>query len=251
VWLLCRFDAATPIRVMLPPEASAEERTGFERALRAWEQALGVRFVEAEPAQIELVYAPDDAAFAATTQAECRVEPGALGAGAERVPAQLVYARVSLRRAGIDLRRHRIPLDEGQQLGALLHELGHALGFQGHARRGDTIMVRNLEQVRDVGRDVLAGRRFEDATLAALYRVPSGSVVARAPLAPGRSAPVDRLAERAGREGDGGLWLRAGDSVGRVAVTLPPGQVFRVLLRRLPEALRDPARLEIVADPGV
>jgi hypothetical protein len=112
-------------------------------------------------------------------------------------------------------------------------------------------MVRNLEQVRDIGRDVLAGERFRDDTLAALYRVPSGSVVARAPLPPGRSAPVDRLAERAGREGDGGLWLRMGDAEGRVALALPSAPLLRVLLRGIPFALRTPERLEVVADPGV
>jgi hypothetical protein len=251
VWLLCRFETTAPIRVALPAEASADERAGIERALRAWEQALALRFVEAAPAEMEIAFAPDEATYAATTQAECRVEPAAAAGSAERLPARIVYARVLLRRAGVDARGHRIALNQPQQLGALLHELGHALGYQGHARRGDTVMVRNLEQVRDVGRDVLAGRPFRDATLAALYAVPSGSVVARAPLPPGASAAVDRLIGRATREGDGSLWLRAGDEVGRVALPLPSGELQRVLLRRLPEALRDPARLELAADPGV
>jgi hypothetical protein len=252
VWLLCRFDTAAPIRVELPAEANGVERAQIQRALRAWEQALGVRFVEsAKRPQIEIAFGPDDAAYAATTHAECRVVPAAAADQGDRVPARMLFARVSLRRAGIDVRRHRVALDEPQQLGALLHELGHALGFQGHARRGDTVMVRNLEQVRDIGRDVIAGRPFRDDTLAALYRVPSGSVVARAPLPPGRTAPVDRLAERAWRDGDGGLWLRVGDSEGRVALLLPGTPLLRVLLRGIPLALTTPERLELVADPGV
>jgi hypothetical protein len=219
-------------------------------ALRAWEQALGVRFVEGDaPAQIELTFAPDDAAFAALTEAECRVERAAEAAGArERLPAQLAYSRVALRRAGLDTRNHRIALDEAEQLGAVLHELGHALGFQGHAEWGDTVMVRSVDAVRAVGRHILDGAAFRDDTVAALYRVDSGTVVARAAL-PGGSAPVDRLAALAAREGDGSLLVRTGDRTGRVAFVDASGSPLRVYLRHLPASLRDPRRLELAADP--
>jgi hypothetical protein len=250
---LCRFDAAAPIRVALPPDANPDERAWLERGLRALEPAVGVRFEEAGPAQIEIAFAADDARFAATTEAECRVEQAARVAEAATgsvLPARLVRARVALRRAGIDLRRHRVALDDAQQLGALIHELGHALGYQGHAARGDTVMVRTVERVRDVGRRVQRGEPLRDDTLAALYRVASGTVVVRAPLPPGRSAPVDQLAELAAREGDGSLWLRVGDRAGRVAVLLQPGdRVVKVVLGPLPEALRRPDRLVVTADP--
>ena len=209
-----------------------------------------MRFEDGAPAQIELAFAPDDDAYAATTEAECRLERAAEAAGAgTRLPAGLVTARVALRRAQLDFRGHAVALDEAQQLGALLHELGHALGYQGHATQGDTVMLRTVERVRDVGRHVLGGGAFHDDTLAALYRVPSGSVVARMPLAPGKSEPVDRLAGLSAREGDGSLWLRIGDRAGRISALTPPDQVFQVYLRGLPDALRDPARLLLIPDP--
>jgi matrixin len=252
IWFLCRFDAGSPIRVQLPENASEAELARLRLALRAWEQALGVRFEEAGPAQIEIEFAPDDAEFAAVTEAECRVDGAAQAARAgPRLTAALSRARVSLRRAQIDTRGHHIQVDEAQQVGAALHELGHALGYQGHAARGDTVMVRTVETVRDVGARVLAGRTFRDDTLAALYRVESGVVVARASLPDGRSGPVDRLAALAAREGDGSLLVRTGDRSGRVAFVDPSGSTIRVFLRNLPESLRDPRRLELAADPAV
>jgi hypothetical protein len=252
IWFLCRFDARAPIRVALPENGSEAERARLRLALRAWEQALGVRFEEAEPAQIEIEFAPDDAEFAAVTEAECRVGGAAQAPQAgPRLEAGIARARVSLRRAQIDGRGHHIQVDEAQQVGAALHELGHALGYQGHAARGDTVMVQTVETVRDVGARVLAGRDFRDDTLAALYRVDSGVVVARAPLPSGRSVPVDRLAALAAREGDGSLLVRTGDRSGRVAFVDPAGSTLRVFLRNLPESLRDPTRLQLAADPGV
>lgn len=252
IWFLCRFDAAEPIRVSLPDDASQDERERLLLALRSWEEALGIRFAERTPAQITIAFAPDDAAFAASTEAECRVERAAEGASAgERLPARLAYAKVELRRAGLDMRNHRIALDEAEQLGAVLHELGHALGFQGHAKHGDTVMVRSVDAVRAVGRRVLAGEAFRDETLAALYRVDSGVVVARMGLPDGRSEAVDRLAALAAREGDGSLLVRTGDRTGRVAFVDASGATVRVFLRNLPASLRDPRRLELAADPSV
>lgn len=252
IWFLCRFDTRAPIRVALPEHGSEAELARLRLALRAWEQALDVRFEEAEPAQIEIEFVPDDAEFAAVTEAECRVEGAAEAARAgPRLQARLSRARVSLRRAQIDTRGHHIQVDEAQQVGAALHELGHALGYQGHAARGDTVMVQTVESVRDVGARVLAGRAFRDDTLAALYRVDSGVVVARASLPSGRSVPVDRLAALAAREGDDSLLVRTGDRSGRVAFVDPAGSTIRVFLRNLPESLRDPTRLQLAADPGV
>jgi hypothetical protein len=252
IWFLCRFEQAAPVRVSLPADASQPERELLRRALRAWEQAgLGVRFAEtSEPrAQIALEFVPDDAAFAAHAEADCRVERAALaGAAGERLPARLERARVGLRRAQLDWRGHRVPLDDAQRLGTALHELGHALGFQGHARRGDGVMLGNPEDVRDVGRALLAGERFRDPSVEALYRVASGSVVKRSRLPSGRSGPVDRLAALAAARGDGSLLARSGDRTGRVAFAAPDGALVRVFLRELPASLRDPRRLELAAD---
>ena len=252
IWFLCHFETREPIRVALPPDASPAERALLELALHAWQQALGVRFAEAEPAEIEIAFAADDADFAATTEADCRVERAAHSAGETlRLPARLAHAAVELRRAQLDARGHRIALDEAQQLGAALHELGHALGYAGHAKGGDTVMVRTVESVRDAGRRVLAGQPFRDDTLAALYRVEPGAVVARSALPAGRSGPVDRLAALSDQAGDGSLLVRAGDRRERIAFVDAEGNALRVFLRNPREALRDPARLELAADEAL
>jgi hypothetical protein len=210
-----------------------------------------VRFAEAAAAeaQIALEFAPDDAGLSAFTEADCRVEDAASAARAEaRLPARMARARIGLRRGQLDWRGHRVALDDAQRLGSALHELGHALGFQGHARGGVGVMHGNLEHVRDVGRAVLAGQGFHDASVTALYRVASGTLVARSALPPGRSGAVDRLAALAARRGDGSLWVRVGDRTGRVAWIGDDGAEVRVFLRGLHASLRDPRRLELAAD---
>jgi hypothetical protein len=253
LWFLCRFELDAPIRVALPPDALDAERALLLRALAAWEQAVpGLHFARVEPdaAEIALVFAPDDPRVAATTEAECRVTHAAqVDVAGERLPARLVHARVALRRAQLDWRGHAAPLSEAQQLGAALHELGHALGYQGHARAGETVMVRDVERVRDIGRRVLEGGAFSDLAVSALYRVDSGTLVERAELPSGRTAPVDRLASFAAQHGDGSLFVRVGDVAGRVAFFGPDPGLHRVFLRHLREALRDPDVLELAADP--
>ena len=54
-------------------------------------------------------------------------------------------------------------------------------------------------------------------------------MVSRAALPAGRSAPVDRLAALAAREGDGSLLVRTGDRSGRVAFVDSDGGTLRDL----------------------
>ena len=115
------------------------------------------------------------------------------------LPARLVFASIQMAR------------DDPRLAGTALHELGHALGFQGHASRGRTVMVRATDAVRLAGERVMAGKAFDDAAVGALYAVPSGSVVGRLPLAKQRTSSVDRLIAIGGRRGN------------RPTRTAPPG----------------------------
>jgi hypothetical protein len=141
-----------------------------------------------------------------------------------------------------------VALSPEELLGSAVHELGHALGFQGHVRRGGSVMVRNVEAVRRVGRRLLAGEPFEDATLAALYRSPSGVVVRRVPLPAGRTAPIDRLAALGAARGFRGPGIRVGDRGARIAWWDGAGRRLAVYLPELPETLSDPRRLRL--EPG-
>jgi hypothetical protein len=233
---LCRWADRATVRVSLPADASPEERSKLETALAAWEGALGLRFElgDFSGVGIEIRLIDDMLAYSANTVADCAVDAEALGASEPAVlPARLVSASIHIAR------------DDPRLAGTALHELGHALGFQGHARRGRTVMVSSTSAIREAGERVMGGRAFEDAALGALYAVPSGTVVKRLTLPSGRTAPVDGLLALGRQGGLIGPLVRVGDHEGRVAWLEPDGRVLAVLLSGLRQALRAPARLRI------
>jgi len=237
--LLCRWPDAARIPVVLPRDATPDRRRRLEAALTAWEEAgLGIRFertaaLAAGGIEIELV--PDMLAWSANTEADCVVDPKGSG---DRLPARMAYASIQLAR------------DDPRLVGTALHELGHALGFQGHPRRGTSIMGKDKNRLLHTGVRVLKGEGFEDATLAALYAVPSGTVLARRTLPPGHTEPIDRLLAVAAREGWRGPFLRAGDTEGLVSWRDGRGREVGVLLHGLSLALNEPSRLVLEPLPA-
>jgi hypothetical protein len=237
---LCRWSTVAPVTVSVPSDATRSERELVRTALAAWQSArLGVEFEEVRAtrrAQIEIEFV--DAASGAPlpngvgdTVADCAVSgsPDA-GVSGDRVTAELRYASVHLRRSLPDaLGRDRL-LSDGELLGALLHELGHALGYSGHTALVSSIMGLQPERVSRAGEQALAGQRFEDATLEGLYTVPSGVRVgwlAVRPLALEEIRELSRVAPGAGwqgpfvRVGDGSasvVWRGRGGSEARMEV---------------------------------
>ena len=146
---VCHWDPEHAIPVVLPSDASPAELHILSLALRAWEDAgLGVHFVPAEPGGGSLVFAfaaEEDAD--ASTVADCRIRNTPRDAANDRVlAAEIVRAEVHLPRSTRpDVRGHTRALSDGEQMGIALHELGHALGFQGHAQR-DSIMARDRDE---------------------------------------------------------------------------------------------------------
>ena len=240
---LCRFDTQEPLRVALGAGLDAAEQSAAERALEAWAGAgLGVRFeiVEADAeAEIHLDAAPEDVENArgrgaGGTDADCTLSPdGGMALESARV-------RVG-RRGGTNAAGRARGIDEAELLGTLIHELGHALGFQGHPATG-SVMSRELSRVRMTGRAVLDGRRFYDPTLAALYALPSGMVLARHSVSRYRTQLPIQLATRAEAEGFAGPFLRVGDRAARIFYRDDEGAEYGVQLANLREALRDPSR---------
>ncbi len=253
---LCRWETPRSIPVELPPDATQSERRLLIRALAAWEDAgLGVQFVPgpagaAADGGIRIRFGERSDRRAAATAAECAVDP------AERTPSQrdrldarIVSASIALRRSEPDWLGRTVPYSEAQLLGSALHEIGHALGFQGHARRGDTVMVRSVQGVRRAGQQLLETGRFSDATLRALYAVPSGVVVARRALPPGRTRSFDLLAGLAAERGLTGPYVRVGDRAARIGWNRGAQAVYALYVDGLPEVLRRPAHLELIAGP--
>ncbi len=238
---LCRWPDAARVSVSLPPDATPAERRALEAALVAWQGAgLGLRFEphEGPGAEIVIRLAEGLLSYGANTVAQCAVDPSALGESkrAGVLAARMVFASIQLGRG------------DPRLAGTLLHELGHALGFQGHPKRGESVMLHSTERVRLTGRRVLAGEPFSDAALRGLYAVPSGTVLRRLSLAPGQSAVVDRLAHLAAERGLRGPFIEVGDRAGRIGWSDARGSAPALHLGNLHQALRDPSKLSIEAN---
>jgi hypothetical protein len=219
-FFLCRWPTDAAIPVSMPPDASEEERQSLELVMQAWEDAgLGIRFETGAPpgVGIELRFIDTQpgetmTTHAANTVADCAVSPEVFGREVGDVlPARLVFASIHLWRGGFDNLGRPVEHSRSQFLGSALHEFGHALGFQGHVRVGRSVMVKETDQVEraGIGRD--KGRSFSDATLRALYALPSGAVVQRMPVERYQTAPVDSMAVIAREHEFSGPVVRVGD----------------------------------------
>jgi len=235
---LCRWPTPATLGVAFEGEPDAAQEAALAAALRAWEGAgLGVSFervgARAEAA-IRVRVRDDWITSQADTIADCAVA-GAPAPGAERVPgARLVAASIHVARADPHLRE------------TLLHELGHALGFQGHAARGRTLMLARESEVLARARQVSDAQPLDDAALRALYAVPAGAIVARVPLAAAQTRPSDRLAALAAARGLPGPFVRVGDRGGLVWWLDPPGRRLGLRIEGAGDARRHPGALRLV-----
>ena len=254
----CRFDARRPISVRLPRDATPDERRALESALGAWEQAgVGVRFARlaaGDPGRADVridFLEPDETQRAegtGYTLADCQL--AGISRGALQGP--LLEARLDRARIRI-VRRETTEWDAGDHAwfagevaGVALHELAHALGFQGHARFGGGILAADTRESTRVGRALLAGGSFSEPTLRALYALPSGVVLRRVPVPRVRTAPLDvRVASAAGLEGP---FVRVGDRSGRIFWRTPGGEELGVTMPSIATARSHPERVVLLPD---
>lgn len=238
---LCRWPQAEAIPVTIAADATPEQRRAVGVALKAWEGAgLGVHFEQVERLRgfgVEVEFVADLLSWNSYTVAECAVRGDASPRRRAALDARMVLASIHLGR------------NDPRLVGTLLHELGHALGFQGHPRRGDSIMRRDAKRLLETSVRVGKGGAFSDATLAALYALRSGTVLARLALPVRHSAALDRLAEIARGEAWRGPLLQVGDNDGRVGWRDARGRRVFVRLGGLRAALDDTRKLSI--EPGV
>ena len=258
-FFLCHWPTDRALRVALPPDANSDELRALRAALKAWQEAgLGLSFeeVQSEPSiEFGFVSGTVDTGAGqdtANTVVDCRIAPASQQGGAPVAGAEVVHARIRIARlTNQDTQGHQRPLTEAELAGTALHELGHALGFQGHARQGDTVMVRETERIAHAGKDLLAGESFGDASVRALYALPSGAVVASAPLAACRTDLVDRMARLAEANQLDGPFVRVGESAGRIFWRDPAGLEYGLVIGHTKEAVRDPVRLVVVPESRV
>jgi hypothetical protein len=241
---LCRWPSGRTLRVALPPDATPDERALLDRALRAWDDGrLGVGLTTADtPADVEIRFAAggDGSAWPRTalTGADCRADG----------PGSMDRARIWLDRANLDLLGRPQPLTPEEFLGAALHELGHALGYQGHGVSGPSVVVREVDRVRRSGAAVLAGRPLRDPSLRALYALPPGVVVGRIALDREEAGLLRSLAARARPRGYDGPYVRVGDRSARLFWRGPDRDEVGVVIPRWSEVVRHPDRLRLVVD---
>jgi len=195
IFFWCRWSGSEPVTVSFPRHAGPGRRALLQRALDAWEEAVpGLAFVE-EPSQPRLVLSFDESGpEGARASAPCKLEAPLPREG--RLQAELFQADVTLRRSEGDAWGRPVALGDAELLGSALHEIGHALGLQGHARRGNSALSRDVDRVRLAGRRVLEGGALDEPAVRALYALPSGTVIERRPLAAGTT---DRLDTALGR----------------------------------------------------
>jgi hypothetical protein len=138
-------------------------------------------------------------------------------------------------------------------VGAFLHELGHAMGFTGHAALGDSVLVREAMRLRRLGRRALEGVPDDDATLAALYALPVGARLGSHPLdARGARALAEaraavRVRERGGRAPVAVVSI-AGDRAARIAWRYADGSEIAVRLPDYADGLRRGEALALVRE---
>jgi hypothetical protein len=252
LWFLCRWDETAPIQVGFAESVSAREAEVLTRALELWELALpGMRFQRVDVAkspQIRVSVGSASEGYSGQTRAECLVDPASVTDGAERVSARLLQAEVVLRRSDIDKLGRPVALSEDQFLATAAHELGHALGFQGHVVGAPSVMRAEVGRVRAMGVGLLEGRPLHEPTLRALYAVPSGTVVSRGTWPHARSALVAQLVSRAQQEGYVGPTVRVGDRAARLSWWRSDGRHLGVRLGNIKSALRRGETFEFEPD---
>ena len=249
--LSCRWTLDAPIGVALGGAPTPEEEHALDAALRAWEAALpGLRLPRAPAGaasiRVRFVEAPvpraDGTLGTGRTVADCRL--AAAGAHAALVAASVEIAR----RTPPDWRGGERALSPEERAGALVHELGHALGVPGHAPGASDPLGAAPEAARRAGARALAGESLDSPALAALYARPPGDVLASARLDASRTAELDRLAKLASANGLDGPYLRAGDTVGRIFWRDERGREWGFLVADLARLAREPTQLLVLPE---
>lgn len=246
---VCRWNR-DPIRVGFDAGMNTTEHQLVQHALRLWAGVLPeVSFeptTEASEAEIVVRVGAVAPGRSGITSAECAVAPPATS-DAGRLDAALVESVVILARRDIDKLGRSVPLSETEFLATAVHELGHALGFQGHLAATRSVMRREVSAVRGLGERLRRGQ-LEEPTLRALYSVPSGTIVWRAPLVSASARRFERLMQVARERGVSGPFVRVGDRAGRVSWWPKEGARVGVDLGRVRSAFEEPAQLEFEFD---
>jgi len=93
------------------------------------------------------------------------------------IRGRLTRSEIRIRRATRDNAGRVRFASDAEWIGALMHELGHALGFTGHAALGDSLVLLEESRLRALGRRALGGQPVPAPNLEALYSIAPGRVL--------------------------------------------------------------------------
>jgi len=165
----------------------------------------------------------------------------------------LVGSEIRINRSRLDVIGKAREATAEEWVGALLHEIAHALGFSGHAATGGSILVREQSRLRSAGRRVLAGEALRDETLEALYQLRPGQRLGTRPLSPGAISTLREIRELVKRDSlESARRVEARSSVGdwqaRVQWQLSDGSRLGVRLLHWRDELRAGGEISLLPD---
>ena len=165
----------------------------------------------------------------------------------------LLGAEIRIKRARLDWRGRQREATAEEWVGALMHEIAHALGFSGHAAMGDSVLVRDQRHLRWAGRRALAGQAWRDETLAALYQLRPGQRLGTRPLAAEAIsilAEIRELVRRDSLTGSRRVEMRSsvGDRQGRIEWLLSDGRRLSVRLMHWRDELQSGGEITLRPD---
>lgn len=154
----------------------------------------------------------------------------------------LTSAVIRMRSTVLDQIDEAVAVAAEDWTGALMHELGHALGFQGHLGGGRSVLLLDQSELRRAGRSALAGKDWRDETLAALYEIVPGRRLGRRPLSARSQRWRAGLEVASGEQGDG-PFARVGDRHAELEWQSASGEALRLHLPFWPRQLREAAEI--------
>jgi hypothetical protein len=260
----CRFAPGSRLRVRAGGPGWVEDAGGAALAAFAGQlDALGLRFerVHEGPAEIEidaqigleaegpvglgdtLVECDIEAAEAPLAEDRAR-DPHADARASQAASRGVVaHAVIRMRRSGLDAAGRLRRASDHEWQGALLHELGHALGHSGHTASGRSLLVRDESRLTRIARDLARGEPLRDPNLAALYTLDPGQVLGERALTPGSAKWVERVrrldaARRTAGNARVALLASAGDREARISFRYADGGRLDLRLPLWAERLR-------------
>jgi hypothetical protein len=253
----CRWPARTPITVRLHLEG--ERMEWARRALTSLSR--GLASVDFEIVAMPLDRDPKASPTVGIDVIEIGsvVDGGPVGVGDTLVSCHvaksgaeefgtLTRAEIRMRARVVDQLDELVPILPEEWTGALMHEIGHALGFQGHPRGGGSVLALDQDRLRRAGRLALAGDDWRDELLEAFYRLEVGRLLGWRASSEQTQRWFEAIEARLGAGGSGPL-ARVGDRHGDLEWKTQEGVVLRVRFLYWSRQLRSGGTLVALPTP--